>query len=261
MTRRALIGWSGFIGGHLASRIGPEARFRSTDIGQLPGVQVDEIVCAGAPAAKWRANADPTEDWDRLSLLMSALAGSSASRCVLVSTVDVYSDSGGADEDRHADTEQDQAYGRHRALLEEFVAHRFDQHLIVRLPGMFGPGLKKNLLFDLLRQPDARFANEDSTFQFYDVRDLWGHILVAQEAGLRVVNLPNAPVTSAGIAREAFGVDYECTDKPPIHYDLRTKHAHLLAGREGGYLRTGEEVVTGVRAWADYERASCVSER
>ncbi|MEP7217224.1 MAG: pyridine nucleotide transhydrogenase [Anaerolineaceae bacterium] len=261
MTRRALVGWSGFIGGHLTSRIDPEARFRSTDIGQLPGVQVDEIVCAGAPAAKWRANANPTEDWERLSHLMKALAGSSAPRCVLISTVDVFSDSIGADEDRPPDTEQDQAYGRHRAMLEEFIAHRFDQHLIVRLPGMFGPGLKKNLLFDLLRQPNARFANEDSTFQFYDVRDLWGHILVAQEAGLHVVNLPNAPVTSAGIAREAFGVDYECTDEPLTHYDLRTKHAFLLAGREGPYLRTRDEVVVGVRAWADSERASGASKR
>ena len=255
MTRRALVGWTGFIGGHLAGRIEPQARFRSTDIGQLPDADVDEVVCAGAPAEKWRANADPEEDWARLSVLRDALDRSSATRCLLVSTVDVYADSRGADEDTPADTEQEQAYGRHRALLEEFVAQRFEEHVIVRLPGMFGPGLKKNLLFDLIHQPDARFAHEDSSFQFYDVRDLWGHLLVAQAAGLRVVNLPNAPVVAAEIAREAFGVDYACTDRPLAAYDLRTKHAGVLAGREGPYLRSRDEVVAGVRAWAAEELA------
>ena len=44
--RRALIGWSGFVGGALLPRVRPVARFRSADIDQLPESSVDEIVCA-----------------------------------------------------------------------------------------------------------------------------------------------------------------------------------------------------------------------
>lgn len=255
LPKRALVGWSGFVGGALAPRVRSVARFRSTDIEQLAGADVDEVVCAGAPAEKWRANADPEADWAGITRLVQALDASRATSCVLVSTVDVYSDSRGADEATPADTGQDQAYGRHRALLEEFVTGRFEDALIVRLPGMFGPGLKKNLVYDLIHQPEARFAHEAATFQFYDVRDLWGHVLLARDAGLTVVNLATGPVSSAQVARECFGVDYRCDDRPQVGYDLRTRYAAELAGREGPYLRSGDEVLAAIRAWGARELA------
>jgi nucleoside-diphosphate-sugar epimerase len=252
--RRALVGWSGFVGGALQPRVRPVARFRSTDVHELSEADVDEIVCAGAPAEKWRANAEPDDDWAGISRLIDALDASRATSCVLVSTVDVFADSRGADEDTPADTAQEQAYGRHRALLEEFVAQRFADVLVVRLPGMFGPGLKKNLVFDLVHQPEARFAHAASTFQFYDVRELWGHVLLARDAGLSVVNLATEPVSSAQVAEECFGVEYRCDDRPQVAYDLRTTHALELAGREGPYLRSAGEVLAAVRAWAAGER-------
>jgi nucleoside-diphosphate-sugar epimerase len=248
-VRRALVGWTGFVGGSLDARIAPVARFRSTDVDQLPAADVDEVVCAGAPAEKWRANAEPEADRAGIRRLVDALDGSRAGSCVLVSTVDVFADSRGVDETTPADTAQEQAYGRHRAELEEFVRRRFDDVLVVRLPGMYGPGLKKNLVYDLIHQPGARFAHQDSSFQFYDVRDLWGHVLLARDAGLSVVNLATEPVTSAQVARECFGVDYRCDDRPQVAYDLRTAHAGALAGREGPYLRSADEVLTGIRSW------------
>ena len=248
-VRRALVGWTGFVGGSLDARIAPVARFRSTDVDQLPAADVDEVVCAGAPAEKWRANAEPEADRAGIRRLVDALDGSRAGSCVLVSTVDVFADSRGVDETTPPDTAQEQAYGRHRAELEEFVRRRFDDVLVVRLPGMYGPGLKKNLVYDLIHQPGARFAHEDSSFQFYDVRDLWGHVLLARDAGLSVVNLATEPVTSAQVARECFGVDYRCDDRPQVAYDLRTAHAGALAGREGPYLRSADEVLTGIRCW------------
>lgn len=248
-VRRALVGWTGFVGGALDARIAPVARFRSTDVDQLPAADVDEVVCAGAPAEKWRANAEPEADRAGIRRLVDALDGSRAGSCVLVSTVDVFADSRGVDETTPADTAQEQAYGRHRAELEEFVRRRFDDVLVVRLPGMYGPGLKKNLVYDLIHQPGARFAHQDSSFQFYDVRDLWGHVLLARDAGLSVVNLATEPVTSAQVARECFGVDYRCDDRPQVAYDLRTAHAGALAGREGPYLRSADEVLTGIRSW------------
>lgn len=254
-SRRALVGWTGFVGGVLARQIQPVARFRSTDIEQLADADVDEIVCAGAPAEKWRANAEPEADWASISRLIDALRRSRARSCVLVSTVDVYADSRGADESRPVDTAQEQAYGRHRALLEEVVADHFPQAVVLRLPALFGPGLKKNLVYDLIHQPGARFAHQDSSFQFYDVRDLWGHVLLAQDAGLPVVNLATEPVTSAEVAAECFGVDYVCTDRPVAAYDLHTRHAEQLGLREGPYVRTRGEVLAAIRAWGAQQLA------
>ena len=259
MTRdleRALVGWSGFVGGTLLPRARPSIRVRRDDVEELAGQHVDEIICAGAPAEKWRANDDPDADWASLERLMAALDSSTARSCILVSTVDVYAHSAGADEQRVPDRGQPSPYGRHRALLEDFVRERFDECLVVRLPGLFGPGLKKNLIFDLLRQPHERFAHSESMFQFYDVRDLWGHILQAQDAELPLVHLATEPVSAAEVAREAFGVDYVCHDRIRVEYDLRTMYASDLAGRAGPYLRTRGEVLASIAAWVAAERAS-----
>ena len=88
-----------------------------------------------------------------------------------------------------------------------------------------------------------------------DVRDLWGHVLSARDAGLTVVNLATEPVSSAQVAEECFGVDYRCDDRPLAAYDLRTTHAAELAGREGSYLRSAGEVLAGIRAWGAPELA------
>ena len=99
----------------------------------------------------------------------------------------------------------------------------------------------------------------DSTYQFYDVRDLWGHMLVAQQAGLSLVHCATEPVSASEVARAAFGVHYDHHERPLVHYDLRTQYAEQVAGRTGPYLRSRAEILAAIRTWAAPEISGSVS--
>src|SRR5688500_7998318 len=123
--------------------------FHSRDVDSIAGRRYSLLVCAGAPAEKWRANQDPDADRASLGRLTGALQHVQADRVVLVSTVDVYPAPIAVDESTPIDAESGQPYGRHRLALERFVQQRFAT-TVLRLPGLYGPGIKKNVIFDLL---------------------------------------------------------------------------------------------------------------
>ena len=122
----ALIGYTGFVGGNLLNQRPFDELFNSRNIATIGDRAFDTIVCAGAPAEKWRANREPMEDRARLATLTEALERTSARKVILVSTVDVYPSPVEVDETTPIDPEGGQPYGRHRYELERFVQERFD---------------------------------------------------------------------------------------------------------------------------------------
>lgn len=69
---------------------------------------------------------------------------------VLISSIAVLADSRGVYEDSPAQPAENlPAYGKNRLQLEQWVREDFPDALIVRLPALYGIGIKKNFLFDL----------------------------------------------------------------------------------------------------------------
>jgi len=230
------------VGGNLAAQVPFQDRFRSTDIDQIVGRRYAWLACAGAPGVKWKANKDPEADRAALERLTGAVQNVEADRVVLISTVDVYPEPRDVDEDTPLDRDGGHAYGRHRLELEDFFRARFDT-LVVRLPGLFGPGLKKNIIYDFLHDNEVGNINPDSVFQFYDTRRLWADIQRAWDAGLRLVNFATEPVSVAQVARTGFGFTFANPDAPaPARYDMHTKHAATWGG-SGPYIARGPQVL------------------
>jgi hypothetical protein len=254
----ALIGHTGFVGGNLLRQHPFGALFHSRDIGELPTREYELLVCAGAPAEKWRANQDPEGDRARLAPLFRALERVRAREVVLVSTVDVYPQPLGVDEGTPIDRAAQHAYGRHRLELEEIVRARFPHALVVRLPALFGRGLKKNAVYDLLTDNLVDQIHADAAFQFYGLERLWRDIERMRALGLTLVNVATEPIPMGTVAREAFGLPFDNRPpRPPARYDFRSRHAAALGG-SGGYLldaRTVLDDMAGfVAAWRKGER-------
>lgn len=231
----ALIGYTGFVGSNLLRQRSFDAHFNSTNVEQISGRSFDLVVCAGAPAEKWKANAEPERDLDNIERLIRALSRANASKLVLVSTVDVFVNPVEVDEDAPVLTRDLHAYGRHRRRLEEVVASRFDA-VVVRLPGLYGPGLKKNVIHDFLHEHELAKIDARGVFQFYNIERLWRDVTLAIEAELPLVHLPTEPVSVAEVAEAAFGVPFTNEVAPqPARYDVWTRYAEVFGG-SGRYL-------------------------
>jgi nucleoside-diphosphate-sugar epimerase len=253
-AERALVGHTGFVGRTLLREARFDDLYNRETIEGIRARRFSLLVCAGAPAAKWYANQHAEEDRANLEWLMSCLSEVRADRFLLISTVDVYPDPVGVDETTGIDPEVGDAYGRHRFLLECFVAERFPAHTIVRLPGLFGEGLKKNLVYDLMTSGSSLWTHPGSVFQFYDMENLWRDLRTAMDQGLRLVNFATEPISAREIVR-ACGAEplNEETEARQVQYDMRTRFADRL-GRHGPYLYTApvilqalEQFVTGSR--------------
>jgi nucleoside-diphosphate-sugar epimerase len=220
--------------------------YRSTTIAEIEGRSYALVVCAGAPGAKWIANREPMRDLESIERLMRSLALVSAEHVVLISTVDVYPSPVAVDEDTAIPEGGGSTYGRNRLLLERFVRSRFST-TVVRLPGLFGPGLKKNVIYDFLHDNHLEAISPDSAFQFYPLERLWDDIELARKSGLSLVNFATEPTTVRRVAAEAFGFDFRNPDGPsPVYYDMRTRHAAAF-GRNGPYLYDGAEILRYLR--------------
>ncbi|WP_037302013.1 NAD-dependent epimerase/dehydratase family protein [Rubritepida flocculans] len=251
----ALIGHSGFVGGHLDRARPFAARFRSTDIAQIRGRRFGTVVCAGVSAVKWRANREPEADWAGISGLIAHLETISCARFVLVSTVDVFAEPRGVTEADTPDPARAEPYGRHRRWLEQWVEARFPDRLILRLPALFGAGLKKNALFDMMHGHLCERINPASEFQWYPLRRLADDLARAEEAGLDLLHIAPAPVATGAIRDRFFpGLALGGADAPAPRYDIRTRHAALLGG-QGAYHLDAAAVMAELAAFLEAERA------
>jgi len=249
----ALIGHTGFVGSTL-ERAGLRfaARFNSRNIDEIRGGRFGTVVCAGVSAVKWLANKEPEADLAGIRKLTDPLSTISAERFVLISTVDVYPDPVGVTEDDVPDEAVAQPYGRHRRQLERFVTEHFAGHHILRLPGLFGHGLKKNIIFDLLTANMTDRISPNGAFQWYPMRRLADDIRRVTEAGLTLVNLAPEPVPTTEIVARLFpGLAIGGAELAAPRYDMRTRHAALLGGR-GAYHMDAAGVMAEM---ADYVEA------
>ncbi|HTI63758.1 MAG TPA: hypothetical protein VL524_09600 [Gemmatimonadaceae bacterium] len=252
-SETALIGYTGFVGGNLLRQRSFDACFNSSNIDAIAGRSFDLVVCAGAPAEKWKANADPERDSDVIERLTRTLEHVNARKLVLISTVDVFLDPRDVDEDSPVPMAGLHAYGRHRRRLEQIVASRFETH-IVRLVGLFGPGLKKNVIYDLLHENQIDRINAQSVFQFYDLRRLWRDIAIAIDNELPLVHLPTEPVSVAEVARDGFGIEFDSRgSSPAATYDVHTRYAALFGG-SGSYIEAKAQELAAIAGFVAAER-------
>lgn len=253
---KALIGYTGFVGTTLRTQTSfmDDDLYHSKNIQAIGGKSYDLVICAGAPATKWKANQNPDEDWANIQMLIGHLKELKAQQFVLISTIDVYRVPVNVNEQTPIETENLHAYGLNRYRLETFVKEHFPQSKIIRLPGLFGAGLKKNFLFDMIHHGESAWTHHESVFQFYNMANLWTDIELTLNSSVELINFATEPVKVADIAEQCFDKAYRfVTETPPVYYDMQTLNANLF-GKQTHYIASADEIFAQIRHFIAQEK-------
>lgn len=242
---KALIGYTGFVGSNLMAQSHFDAFYNSKNITDIQGKSFDMVYCAGVSATKWLANKEPAQDWQAIQKLIDQLDTIHTKKFVLISTVDVYARPVQVDEDTPIDAATADAYGRHRYQLEEYVQEKFDA-TIIRLPGLFGKGLKKNVIYDFLHNNCLELIHQGGVFQFYNLDHLSKDIEKVLENNIPLINFATENISVQQLVDQVFHNNFSNSiERVAPYYDLRSKYAHLWGQQD--YLYTREQVLDDIK--------------
>ena len=149
---RALVGYSGFVGANLDRQAHFDAKYNTQNITQAYGTSPELLVYAGIRAEKYLANNDPALDLQMVREGFENIRRINPKRLILISTADVYKLPVQVDETTPIDTAGLHAYGLNRYQLEVWVRELYPDATIVRLPGLYGKGIKKNFIYDYIQR-------------------------------------------------------------------------------------------------------------
>lgn len=242
----ALFGYTGFVGSNILRQCPYgtfDALFNSKNVESANGGSFDLGVVAAAPGTKWLANANPHTDYESVRKLIDVLATCKFHRLIIISTVDVFHNPIFEELNEPHPVEP---YGKNRMMLEDAFA---DAH-IIRLPGLYGPGLKKNTIYDLMNFR-FEFVNLNSCFQWYDVRRLWRDIKITLTLRREIVHLVPEPVETVDLLSVFFRDSLlrscfmrACYRGDRVEYNLKTIY-------DGPYIQSKAEVVAGIEKFLE----------
>ena len=147
--KTAIVGYTGFVGQNLCLSHEFDARYNSKNIADAFGAEPDLLVYAGIRAEMFTANHFPEKDLENIQEAIENIKKINPRTLVLISTISVYPVFEG-DEKTIIDDGEGTAYGKNRRYLEKWVEDNIDNYLIVRLPALYGEGIKKNFIFDMI---------------------------------------------------------------------------------------------------------------
>ena len=187
--KKALVGYTGFVGSNIYAATDFDAVYNSKNIEEAFGTNPDLLVYAGLRAEKYLANNAPEQDMALILQAEENITKINPKKLVLISTIDVFKVPVNVDENSTIDTNNLHAYGYNRYQLELWVREYYPDALIIRLPGLFGKNIKKNFIFDFInvipfmlkKEKFDELVQKDSSLEKY---------YVLQDNGFYKVNCP-----------------------------------------------------------------------
>lgn len=90
------------------------------------------------------------------------------------------------------------------------------------------------------------FTDSRGSFQFYNLKNLWNDIQIAQKNGVKKLNLATEPIVVNEIYKAVYGKDFVNELNNPVpNYDFYTIHGQLFQN-QGNYINSKQEVLQDI---------------
>lgn len=199
MPRIALIGAGGFVGGSIAKALAgnPDATVTAVTRANYDAARgdgaYDVLINAAMPSKRFWARQNPADDFTETVEKTSRLVNDwDWGKIVQISSIS-------------ARSQLDTVYGRHKAAAEKLVEH--GDNLILRLGPMYGEGLDKGVLIDILEGGPV-FVARDSHYCFAPI-DWIGEWIAGNLDRAGVMDLGGNDAITVGEVAEAVGSSSE----------------------------------------------------
>ena len=251
----AIVGYTGFVGSNLLQFYSFDSFYNSSNFHEAKNKEFDTLFFCGVPAVKWYANKNPTEDNKILQEIQNILSSVKVKKIILISTIDVYECTYSTHNENYmCDFVINHTYGKNRYLFEQFVQTHFDDYHIVRLPALFGKGLKKNVIYDLIHQNQIENIEKNTKFQWYDLNWLKQDIDIILKNNIKVCNLFTEPLDTLDILKLFnYPLDGYKTQST-MTYNLTTNYSELFNSSITGYIRDKDSVLASIQEYLRFTK-------
>jgi len=257
MSDNCIVGYSGFVGGNLLLKYKFDYFFNSQDFNNAINLNIDTMYFCGIPAVKWYANENPHEDTKIINNIQNILKTMKINKFILISTIDVYNNINGNFNEDNICTDDNHTYGKNRHLFEEFIKRTFDNYYIIRLPGLFGYGLKKNIIFDLMHNNEVNKISINTCFQWYSLNWLSGDIEKMIDNNIRICNFFTEPLPTKDIVKYFNYPTKTFCGLQNTEYNLKTKYSKIFNCNLDGYIRKKQDIENEIIKFINYESINC----
>jgi nucleoside-diphosphate-sugar epimerase len=222
----AVLGFTGFVGSNIVKQLPfPCDLYNSKNFNELKGKTYKRIYCACVSGVKWKANLNPKDDYINISKIIKILETVECEEFYLVSSQDCNSS---LESDEEFNSLPPTIYGIHRLQFEWFISSKFPTARIMRIGCLFGDGLKKNIIYDLLNQKDFIDTTKDITYQLYYIGNIVKDFEYMKDNNIMIMNRFSESVYSSEIA-EALGIEIKFNNK---YYKYNNKGNYILSKKE-----------------------------
>ena len=250
--KRCIVGYTGFVGSNLLQFYKFDYFYNSKNFQDARGLFFDEIYFCGIPAVKWYANKYPEEDIIIIENIIDILKTIKTNKFIHISTIDVYKNVNSCNDETNEPDYDNHIYGLNRFKFEQFIKLQYNNHHIIRLPALFGKGLKKNIIYDLLHNNELFNIPINSSFQWYDLNWLKQDIDIIIKHNIKLCNLFTEPIDTIRILN-LFNYDINSFDNiKKLSYNLKTKYGEYFNSNINGYIRDSNMVESSIRDYIKF---------